>query len=70
MRARVFSIISATATLAMLLGTIVAGALGERLGIFGALWVFTIAGGLASVCPLLFPAWRDLGFPAPGRLAA
>ncbi|GAA2351999.1 macrolide resistance MFS transporter Mrx(A) [Saccharopolyspora halophila] len=62
LRARVFATISATATLAMPLGTITAGALGDQLGLMPALAVFTAAGGLLSLCPLL-PAWRRLGAP-------
>lgn len=64
LRARVFATVSATATLAMPLGSVIAGALSDQLGLMPALAVFTAVGGLLSACPLVFPAWRDLGSPA------
>lgn len=64
LRARVFATISATAMLAMPLGTVTAGALSDRLGLMPALAVFTAVGGLLSLCPLVLPAWRRLHTPS------
>lgn len=65
LRARVFGAITAGALLGMPVGTLAAGWLGDCIGLMPSIAVFTAASTVMSLCPLVFPAWRDVDEKAP-----
>lgn len=62
-RARVFGAITAAALLGMPVGTLIAGLLSDHIGLMPSIAVFTAASTMMSLCPLVFPAWRDVDQP-------
>ena len=60
LRARVFGAIAASALLGMPFGTLLAGVLCDHLGLMPSITVFAVLSTVMSLCPLVFPVWREV----------
>jgi predicted MFS family arabinose efflux permease len=60
LRARVFSAVAAASFVGLPIGTALAGVLADGIGLLPTVAVFAGLATLMSLCPLVFPAWRQV----------
>lgn len=65
LRGRMFGVISAGVLAGMPLGALLGGVLVDLVGLTGTWWLVAGIYLAATLCPLLFPVWRQLDTPVP-----